>query len=592
MKPPSIRCAVVLALLLATSAGAGERGINLGGFIGAGYLLGTDPSSNGFGLGTSSLDLMAGVRASGGGLRPELLTWAGNLTWMGMRTFNLHNQSALTNFGFGASLQAAKGSFLPVTFDASRTFNDASTGAAGSAQVGTSATTSLGGSVTYGQAVGPRLTASLSRVMIDTIPVAGAQSTFSGNTRLLAGVSQSLNGFSYSGAYDTNWSGGTFAQQGYRSHLVNARADGPVGDTVSLFATDQYYLRKPTNDSPLNPRMDTNVFGGGVRWLPSNVLTATFAVNHNESLVASPAQADLVTRNQSLTQSLLYRWSERVALTQSLGVQSGYARSGVGEAGGIGESVGAGARWNSPLAYGSAGVTGDATVGLVQPIAGAAQQLQWGAGGSLFTTVDGQRMTAFGSYTLSYAQGGAGITGDSLSQELKAQATVRPRDGLTLRGSLVGSGRKRQDAILGTFFNRTITLLLEAGLGRHHGMLTAGLFDGLDAATGTGPAPGSPSDGLFLPVAYNAHTRYVGAGWSSVFLSGKLPVNLTARVSQTEFVNQAATTGGGVTLQAQYLIGKFRVSLEDRLSFTTAANEVFNQNVLMLRLTRDFGMEF
>lgn len=571
---------LLLALIPNTAQGRG-RGVTLSGFVGGGYLLSSDR------LGSQSLfDFSGGFQADGGFLDPELLRWGLGATYLGSRGLGYRGTTAMNLIAFRARVTALSKTPLPVTLMASRSYGDASSQSTSSRTTGNSATTLLGGTATFHLPRRPTLTADLSRTMVDTEHPGGLK-TFSGSTRFGAGISQGVSSFEYGANYETGWNDGTYSELNYRSHLLSARVSAPLAQDLKFNIYDSYYLRLPTTQSPDNPRFDTNQLGAGLQWLASTRLTGTFNYSHQQVLIAAPGSLAIDTRSQRMQQALQYKLLDSLSLRQFLAVDYAHAGLGTETRSGWGQSLGLGLSWQRPVSWLALSAALNGNVGLVEPDSG---KLEVSYGGSAEGTIAGNFSGGSGSvvYNVSYGSGGPAVSGYTFQQLLRAQASARPFSRGTVGAFIHAVSARREDAFLGTFLHRAVSANAQVCWQQYLLQLGGGVTDGVDAAL-INPTFGG---GLFLPSSYNTHSRFLQLHLASSFDAGRLGVRVIARLAETTAPNRPTEVGAGVTGSVWYTIGKFRISVEDRLQYGGVGAGNSLDNTLMVRLSRDFSGEF
>lgn len=573
-----------IVLAASTSAADGTRVVKINAFAGAGYLL-TVADGTTAGVPQSLFDFSAGLRVSGGLLNPGLLRWSLGAQYLGSRGTVYRGTSAANLIGFHANLLALTMTPVSVQFLASRTFSDITSGATDGRLVGNSATTVFSGGATFKLKDRPTLFAHLTRTLVDTEHLTGER-TNTGTTRLSTGVSQSLTRFDYGVNYDTSWTNGTYAEQNFNSHMLSARASAGLSETLKLNAWDSYYLRVPLNDLPGNPRFDTNSMGAGLQWRASKRLTATLSYTHLQTLITAPAAPLVDTRAQNVQETVTYKLLEGLWLNQSLGFLSAKAVVGDQARAGLGQSLGLGLLWQRPEKWGAVGATLGGNVGLVEPETGGLE-VSYGGQGSGTLTLNFGKGSGTAAYSLGYSFGGPAVSGYTLQQVLRVEANYRPVEHSLVRLYFNAAASRREDTFLGVFFNRGLSANLDGTWSRHSVQLSGGITDGVDAAL-VNPAV---SDGLFLPVAYNTHTKFLQLTAATTFDAGRLGFRISGRLAENTAPNRPTEVAGGLTAAAWYTIGKFRLTLEDRLMLGTSGAAAYRENVLMIRLTRDFSWE-
>lgn len=573
--------ATLLVLFASQTWAAPGQGISLSGFVGTGYLLSTDRHGS-----QSLFDLAGGLNIRGGLLDPGLLRWSAGATYWGNWGLGDLGPSTSNRVTFDAHLTALSKTAVTVTLGASRGYSDANSGGAAAQTSGTSATTTLGGSATFRLPTSPIVSAHIGRTVVDTAhPTAGAI-TF-GSTNFGASVAQGLAGFDYSVSYDTGWNDGTYAEQNYRTDTVSARMSGALATSLKFNIYDAYYLRLPTNQSEGNPRFDTNMLGTNMQWLASPRLTASLGYSHQQALIADLGEEPVETRSQRLQQTLAYQILDSLQIRQSLSAEYGHAAIGVASRSGWGQSLGLGLLWQRPVkGVGlSAGVDGSA--GLVEPDGGGLD-VSYGAGASASITGNLSRASGTLAYSVGFSAGGPAVTGYTVQQAARAEASFRTSNASLLTALFSAHAGRREDAFLGTFINRALTARLRFSQQRIIAELTGGMTDGVSAAL---DAPGF-GGGLLLPMGYNTQTNYLRLSVSSDFDNRRLGVRLAGNIGSTVSPYRPSEVGAGLTGIIWYTIGRFRVSVEDRLLFSgPSIGNSFN-NQLMVRLSRDFSGEF
>lgn len=586
IRNPALTLCLAILVAATVAAAEGTRAVNINAFAGAGYLLtvadGTTPAPP-----TSLFDFSAGLRINGGLLNPGLLRYSLGVSYLGSRGTVYRGTSAANLVGFHAHLIGLSMTPLTLTFVASRSFSDITTGPAEARIVGNSATTVIEGGGTFRLKDRPTLFATLGRTMVDT-EHAAAERTFMGSTRLATGLSQSFSRFDYGANYDTSWTNGTYAEQNYTSHMLSARgsADLSGGDVLKLNIYDSYYLRVPLNDLPGNPRFDTNNMGAGLQWRASTRLTATLSYTHVQTLITAPTAPLLNNRAQNVQETVTYKLLDGLYLNQSLGFLYAKAVVGTESRAGLGESLGLGLLWQRPQPWGAIGATLGGNIGLVQPDTGGLELSYGGQASGTLTRIFGKG-SGTAAYSIGYSFGGPAVSGYTLQQLARIEANYRPVEHSLVRLYFNAAAARREDTFLGTFFNRGISANLDGNWTQHAVQLSGGITDGVDAAL-INPAA---SDGLFLPVAYNTHTKFLQLTASTTFDGGRLGLRLSGRLAENTAPNRPAEMAGGVTAAAWYTIGKFRLTVEDRLLLGGGGGATYRENVLMIRLTRDFSWE-
>lgn len=584
----AVRLAVALALVLGAGARAEGHAVSLSGFVGAGYLLNSIDGSAGV-LNTHLFDFSGGVAVSGGFFNPKLLKWSVGADYQGNRYLIGTTTRAVDRVNLKAQVQLLSGYPVPVTLFATRNWSDFAERAPGAGTQGASQVTTFGGTATFHLDQYPAAFLSLSRTLVETQHQ--DERSFSGNTRLSAGLTHNLKAFEYGASYDTNWNSGTWQDQSYQSHQFTARASAPLRDGMLVRLNEIYYLRVPTTDSPDNPRFDTNTFTAGLQWQTTRRLLTRLDYTDVSLLVTAPQTPVRATHSQALAESLQWQWKDNLWLTQALSGSFASARDGDTRLAGFAQSLGLGLMWKQPwvvsAASGAGSVVANALAGVSEPETGGVFPLY---GGNLNGSITGafRQHSGTASYLISYTRGGPAIIGWTLTQQARLEAATRPTDNTSARLFFTASGSRREDLVLGSMLSRSLQLSLEGRYRQTTLQLNGGLGDGISEAL-MNPAL---YDGLFLPSTWNTHRRFAGLDLSSSFDQARLVLRLTGRLADLEAPGRPHEFEGGLLFSASYAIGRFRVSLEDRFAFGVAgASGPYRNNQLMLRLTRDFGWD-
>lgn len=583
---PRSAVALLATLLLAGSSSlAADSGVTIRAFAGAGYLLDSTERPGAWSA-RSMFDFTGGASVSGGFVRPQLLNWSGNFSYLGNRqVVQGGSANALDGFLFSARAGLLSGTPTPLRVYASRSSSD-STQTAPRQSAGTVITTGFGGGAAVSFLEFPRLTANLSRTIVDTSFSDGRAYT-SGLTTLDVGVSQQVKRFEYSGAYVTNWSSGSFSDLQYGSHNVVMRAAAPVGQTAQFVVNEAYFVRLPTVDSPTNPRYETNAVNTLISWRQSPKLSVNLGYGNLQSSVFAPSTLDLANSSHGVNESLQWRWREDLILTQQLGGQFAAGRSAFDQfVGGRGD-LGAGLIWMKPTSWGGASLGGGGAFGVAGDDASGVVPT-WGAHVDLQASLRRGRLTGSGVYSLVYGDTGTRLFGSTIRQNLRLEAIYVPAAWWRLRAFFAGYGGRRDNALIGTSLQRSLQAVAEAGYRQHQLQLFATYGDGLPESLGNPVI----ADGLFLPAPFNAQVTNVGATASTSFFTGRLVLRATGRYMLTSGPARPTEEELGFTFTGAWVIGKFRFSAEDRLLLGNAGAFWYRNNTLMLRLTRDFDWSF
>lgn len=571
------------AVLTSSTAGAAS-GVTITAFAGGGFLLESAERPDAWSS-RSLFDFTVGASVTGGFIRPQLLRWSLSGAYQGNRqTANQGAATSLDGLVASARVSALSGTPTPLTFYLTRTNTDVAE-ITPRRSTGTVVTTGFGATAAVGFLDFPRLTAGVSRNIVETTSADGRR-TNSGLTTLDVGVAQQLKRFEYSGSYITNWSNGSYTDLQYGSHNLAVRAAAPLSATAQFSVNDQYFVRLPTTEAPTNPRYEANSVSALLSWRRSERLTANMAYSNLQSSIVAPGSLDQTTTNHALSESLTWRWRDDLTITQQLSAQYAASRRNLDQFHGGRGDFGGGLAWLRPAAWGGTSLGGGATIGVAGDDASLAPG--WGANLDAQLSLRSGRLSGSGLYSLVYSDTGTLLFGRTFRQNLRLETIFVPAQSWRLRAFVSGSGARKDNATVGTALQRNLQAVLEAGYREHQLQLFAGYSDGLPESL-LNPVI---ADGLFLPAPYNSQLLNFGATLATAPLRGQLVFRVTGRYTQTAGLGRPTEQEVGVTATASWTIGRFRISAEDRLLLGYRELSWSRNNTLMLRLTRDFDWSF
>ena len=102
---------------------------------------------------------------------------------------------------------------------------------------------------------------------------------------------------------------------------------------------------------------------------------------------------------------------------------------------------------------------------------------------------------------------------------------------------------------------------------------------------------GAPAP-LAAPSSYNTRSRYATLQLSQILLRGKLTFNQLFRVLSMELPEQPSQYEEAAIFTIRYAIGAMNLTLDDRLSRGGTTGPSQTSNLIMLRLSRNFGANF
>jgi hypothetical protein len=556
-----------------------QQGISLSGLLGGQY---SHPAR------TSNLpqddwvaprwDWTGALAATGGGVDPALLAWAAQVDYSGWRERFGPSSSAADRVGFGLNAHLLSGLSGPIELAAPRTF--IRTGP--SQWVGRTRLTQYLGRVALRRPDLPVAMLSLSRAINDTV-VAGDHRLSFASTALSLAAYQNRPGLDYAASYDTSWNSGWSADRNYRSHQVLLRAGAELAKGTRLTVDERYYLRLPTVAASFNPRFDENTFSAQLHWTQGERSHTSVGYTFSRSLVTGEANPAIEQNNQRLLHRSLTALTPTLGVDWGLGASYAAARLGEAESKGFGQQANGGLYWNPSFRWGTLITQGSALVGLVEPSSGAVL-LARGVGGKLGASSQWRSVEGLLYYSAQYTYGGPAVAGWILGQSLHASVA---QSGRRWRVRAAGDANlsRREDRLLGLFYNRSAVATLGLGWRSVEATLDAGQTHGLSESL---TAPGSFGE-LFLPARYNSQVTFAGvtAGGSYDLLG----VTASARFSSTQAPETPPLTGRQLCLVARVLVGRFTLSLQDRYTQERFGETWQNSNQFWVTLERSFGWE-
>ena len=572
--------AAAAALLFAFEARAGSY--SWSGALGAGASRGDNWSTDAPRLTLYAWDWEADLGFAAVPFRPGLVQVIANgqyrSLWAGDPDGT--NSSHGLTYGLGAALLGD--SIVPISFAASRSLSRFSSSAT-TDRTGSTLTTTENANIALRKAGFPSLWLQVTRTDLDNQSFA-ADRTTAGNTTLSAGISHSTPRQEFSASYDTGWNQGSWAETNFRSHSVQAQSSTNLSDALRFRVTERYFLRLPTLEAPTNPRYDDNAFGAGVQWRPGERLTSSLDYGYRHLVVTALGADELEQRGHSLRESTSYRVTDDVTLNENAAVQTTTERKDGESASGSSAIGGGGVGWRHHLRPGlelTAGVGGSA--GVAWP-AGAEAQLAYG--GTVSAGVSATSDSARGSvnYSGSYQRNTSGLVGWSLTQQLNLTGDAVFGSTL-LRSTVLLSGARREDPLLGVFLSRSILFSLAANWRSYGIQASAGQSDGVSGALSE---PGV-ADGLFLPANFNTRVRYGTLSASLNVPFTKITVSALARTLSTEGPDRPIRHENSASLSLGYSIGASMISLDERISTGGSAGIWQTGNSIQLRAVRSFG---
>lgn len=526
-------------------------------------------------------DGQGSLTLSGTPFRAGLMDWLLSADYRDQRTVYDDEGSRTRVVGGRGALSLFGGSVLPISLSAARTWTDF-TSDTDALRTGGNTITSLGATAVLQPKRLPSLRATLGRSDMES-RLPGGETTSADSTRLTLGASQTLGVHDYALEYATGWDHGSFVQNNYRTHDFLLRYSGGTTEDAVARLTERYYLRVPTVDDRMNPRLDDNNLGAGVSWRVAREGQASLDYSYRHLVVGTEQTTTVEQLAHRLAQRLFFPASRSLGAQANLELGYGLARRDGEQRRSASQAAGAGLTWRRAGRTLALTASADGSFGLVAPEEGELT-LSYAAGGGAGITVAGKRRSAHLTYAASYRRGGVDLTGWTLSQRLELGVDAALSATL-LRASLALAAARREDELLGPSGTRSATLTLTGAWRRGSLQLVGGVAD--SAATlesGAGAA-----DLLFLPSEYNAHTYHATLTATRVFLDGRLLTSVVLRTLHVVAPDRPEQWEHGAGLSISYVIGLLTFTADDRLSIGGNDQTSRTANVLYLRLTRTFG---
>jgi hypothetical protein len=548
------------------------------------------------GLHTSSSfpDWQLAADFSGHPFRPGLLEWRAGGDYQAIRTYTQGQGSSQesTKDGWGLHLQSAllSGTPLPITISAGRAWTDFSTDTT-SKQTGVTLTNSLTTAIILRLRSYPTLRLQGTWLNTENTAIGGVNTSMDSKT-VNAGLSHTAGTHTYAIDYSTAWSSGNFAINNYRSDYLNAQFTSAPTENVMIRFREYYLLRNPTNDAPRNPRFDDTSMSSGIQYRPGQRWNSSLDYNFRHSLITAAGAPKSEQTTHAIDNITYFRYRPTLSLFGTAGVgfstenlDDTHSRAG-------NQSLGGGVNWQLKFGRTSFLTSGNGRIAglevLNQPFA-----LGYGVGGSGGVTHARERLSLSLQYNVAYSSNAVGVGGTTSSQMVQGITEGVVGRGTYLRGSLSYTNSRREDPILGLSETYTFTAMARAAWRRWDALWTVdfsgGQSDGLagSLANPTGaPAP------LAAPSSYNTRSRYATLQLSQILLRGKLTFNQLFRVLSMELPEQPSQYEEAAIFTIRYTIGAMNLTLDDRLSRGGTTGPSQTSNLIMLRLSRNFGANF
>ncbi len=577
------RASVLGAVLVASAAAivpAAARGQSLraGGALGAGYNR-SDSGMSAFESTTSAWDFAGQLSLAGSPIASDLLWLDASGAYQRVNTTTEISQGDARNWSYQVNATALQATPLSITASAGQAWTR-NTVTAGSVPGDTFGQTQSA-AASLGVQGAPRLTGSYTHTLSTTYRP-GQPDVDLDFTNVGAGLADAGDKVRYALDYRSAWSGGSLVQTNFRNHLVNLVTSAQPDPDVQVQVGETYFVRVPTIESPLNPRVDTNNFNASVNLYPSEKLGGTFTYTYGHALTSAESVETQETQAHGVNGMANYRFDE--AWLGQFGVTAAHTlvRANGSEDAFDSQSLLAIGTWRRPL-DGRTSVYSRVlgNVGVIEPESGPAQT-SFGASGDVgISGVVGQVNGAV-SYGALVQKNGASLQGSNFEQRALVDASTQL--GLVLvRGSLQGTLARRDDALLGSTASRSLILNGDLSYKHFSAMISGNLQDGLSSASGL-----SGVDGIILPASYDTHSRFAAVRLS--YAVQTFDLSLGWQWNRIRTPGTPWQSDNSVSLGAGYRVGLFTILLEDRYWVFDSGYSQSRVNTVFVRAVRSFQL--
>lgn len=574
-----MRVACLLASLLPLVLPGAARAVEVTGSADVGFLR-QDGWSGSEHDSFSPYDFGATLGFTGSLLTPGLADGSFLGNYRQLRSNELRSSNRTDNLGFRSSLSLLNGTSLPMSFFASRAWNDFRTDV-GSARLGSSRVTTLGGVAMLNLPDLPRLRVQLQRNLVDTTN-AGLDS-FTGNTSLTTGLDYSSGRNNVALIYSTGWDSGTLATSAYRMHAVNAELWSELAPGARVTLIDQYTLRDPTTAALSNTRFEHNNLGARLSFVPAPRLDNEASFSQVRQSVGSQGVVEREARSLSLNDRLRYRFNPDFEAYATAGGTYNDERAGEGSLRSQNGSAGLGANWQHAFRLLTVGLGGGASGGATQQ-AGAGTGGSWSVNGSCNATRAEGRWRLMGTYSIGLQRGMTSLQSDAFDQRGMLTYDYSSLSGRSFRGSLELQDASRTDELFGTGRDRRATASGQILWGLSNVQLSAGLTDGISERLGL---PGTTDSPPIAPSSANSRTAF--ASLSSLTGIERWRFAAIVRAAVVRDPGNPSSKEYGFSFTAGYTIGLVALTLEERMVLSDRQGFLSNSNTVMARLSRNFG---
>ncbi len=573
----SARAAILVAIAAAVLPSAGRaQSLRIGGALGGGYNR-SDTGASTFEATSSTWDFAGQLSASGSPIASDLLHLDASGAYARVNTTTVLSENDARNWSYQLNATALTSTPFSVSASASQAWMR-NTVTAGSVP-GDAFARTQGASAALSLQDAPRLTGTFSRSLTTTYRP-GAPAVDMDFTTVAAGLADAGDKLRYALDYRSTSSGGSLVQTNFRNHFVNLTASAQPDPDVQVQVGEAYFVRVPTVDSPLNPRVDANNFSAALTLYPAAKLGGTVTYTYGHSLTSAPSVETQETQSHGVSGMANYRLNERWLGQLGLTAAHALVREDTLETSADSQGVLAMATWRRSL-DGRTSVFSklSGNVGVVEPASGPTQTAL-GGGVDLGASGPLGPLNGVVSYGASIQKNGVSLDGSYF--EHRANASASTQLGLVqLRAGLQGTLSRRDDALLGSTASRSLTMNGEVAHKHLVGTLSATVQDGLSSASGLGGV-----DGIILPASYDTHSRFAAARLA--YVAELFDVALTWQLNRIRTPGTPWQSDDSLQLSAGYRVGQFTILVEDRYWLFDSGVSQSRVNTFFVRALRSF----
>jgi hypothetical protein len=512
---------------------------------------------------------------------PAIVDFSGGITYG--RITNGIDGSPTQNWGGNLNVQLARESILPIGLLASRTWSDLGTDPT-SGRTGSTVTTTKGATVGLLTEARPALVGRYSEMDMLNHSIGGIDYRTWTRAGYL-GAHQNLESLSYSIDWNVGWSSGDLASANFRSHDVQFGADAGLSDKVQAILRGTYYLRSPTVTDPTNPQIDGGGLSAQITWEVSARARSQMVYGFQQSTLDVPGDVIRQQISHTVADSWSYTMTEAWTLISAAQASFVSSRVGADVTKSAGQSASQGVTWHSAVKDTAFAVTVMGSGGALE-VSGDVKGA-WGGNASVDLSRRIGAATGKLSYGIAYSDNLGGVQVRSLTQNLWLSSEWHPWSGGALRARVAGSAARQDSATFGVGGSRNLQAELAAYRDFVGGSATIGMSDGA-----SGDLRNPAGDGLFVPLPFNARSRYANLS-GSVSTPWRLSFNGFARYLWTESPDRPTQQERQYGLNATWGFGEWELRADELyVQGGLAGMSERRANTVLVRLSRAFGASF